>query len=51
MKKVGFKDTIVTAFSHMTRIGDTFIQELNQNGEDMSTKYGFVELSDNDKAK
>ena len=32
----------------MTRIGDTFIQELNQNGEDMSTKYGFVELSDSD---
>ncbi|XP_066919346.1 uncharacterized protein, partial [Clytia hemisphaerica] len=48
VKKVGFKDTIVTAFSHMTRIGDTFIQELNQNGEDMSTKYGFVEIADSD---
>lgn len=33
----------------MTRVGDTFIKELNEKGEDMSTKYGFVELSDDSK--
>eukprot|EP00111_Clytia_hemisphaerica_P012427 TCONS_00036470-protein len=32
----------------MTRVGDTFIQELNQKGEDMSSKYGFVEIADSD---
>ena len=33
----------------MTRVGDTFIKELNEKGEDMTTKYGFVELSDDSK--
>jgi len=30
----------------MTRVGDVFIKELNKKGEDMRSKYGFVELSD-----
>ena len=30
----------------MTRVGDVFIKELNDKGEDMRKKYGFVELSD-----
>lgn len=46
MKKVGLKDTVVASFSHMTRVGDVFIQQLVEQGEDMSTKFAFTELSD-----
>jgi len=47
VKKVGFKHTVVASFSHMTRIGDTFIQQLHDKGEDMTYKYAFTEFSDN----
>lgn len=47
VKKVGFKHTIVASFSHMTRIGDTFIQQLHDAGEDMETKYAFSEFIEN----
>lgn len=43
VKKCGFKHIIVAAFSHMTRVDDYFIQQLNERGEDMSTLYSFTE--------
>jgi len=46
VKKVGLDHTIVTAFSHMTRVGDIFINELHEKKEDMSNHYAFCELSD-----
>ena len=30
----------------MTRLGDTFIQQLHERGEDMTNKYAFAELAD-----
>ena len=47
VKKVGFKHQIVASFSHMTRVGDTFLEELREKGEDLSNMYAFTELSDN----
>ncbi len=44
MKKVGFKHMIVASFSHMTRLGDTFIRQLREKGEDMSLMYAFTEF-------
>ncbi|XP_028397816.1 uncharacterized protein LOC114521550 [Dendronephthya gigantea] len=44
IKKVGFKHFIVTSFSHMTRVGDTFIRQLAEKGEDFSTFYAFTEF-------
>jgi len=45
-KKVGLNHNIVASFSHMTRIGDTFIQELKKQKEDFSDKYAFSEFCD-----
>ncbi|CAB4021327.1 PREDICTED: uncharacterized protein LOC107355583 isoform X2, partial [Paramuricea clavata] len=44
IKKVGFQDIIVTSFSHMTRVGDTFIRQLAEKGEDFSRFYAFTEF-------
>ena len=44
VKRVGFKHMIVASFSHMTRLGDTFIQQLREKGEDMSLMYAFTEF-------
>ena len=44
VKRVGFKHIIVASFSHMTRLGDTFIQQLKAKGEDMSYMYAFTEF-------
>ena len=44
VKKVGFKDIIVASFSHMTRLGDKFIEALHETGEDFSNLYAFSEL-------
>jgi len=44
VKRVGFKHKIVASFSHMTRLGDTFIQQLHEKGEDMTYSYAFTEL-------
>ena len=46
VKKCGFKNIIVAAFSHMTRVDDTFINLLVERGEDMSTLYSFVEVTE-----
>ena len=46
MKKCGFKNIIVAAFSHMTRVDDAFIKQLVERGEDMSTLYSFVEVTE-----
>ena len=45
VKKCGFKNIIVAAFSHMTRVDDMFIKELMENGEDPSTLYAFSEVT------
>ena len=44
VKRIGFKHIIVESFSHMTRLGDTFIRQLKEQGEDMSLLYAFTEL-------
>ena len=44
VKRVGFRHIIVASFSHMTRLGDTFIQQLREKGEDMSLLYAFTEF-------
>ncbi|XP_028397493.1 uncharacterized protein LOC114521305 [Dendronephthya gigantea] len=44
IKRVGFNHFIVTSFSHMTRVGDTFIRQLAEKGEDFSTFYAFTEF-------
>eukprot|EP00794_Sanderia_malayensis_P011795 gene11795-13015_t len=44
VKRVGFKHIIVASFSHMTRLGDTFIRQLREKGEDMSLMYAFTEF-------
>lgn len=35
---------IVASFSHMTRLGDTFIKQLAEKGEDFTNLYAFTEL-------
>ena len=44
VKRAGFKHIIVASFSHMTRLGDTFIQQLKEQNEDMSNMYAFSEF-------
>ena len=44
VKKVGFKNMIVESFNHMTRIGEPFIRDLVNKGEDMSDKFAFTEF-------
>lgn len=44
IKKVGFKHIIVASFSHMTRLGDTFIKQLHEKGEDFTNLYAFSEF-------
>ena len=39
VKKCGFKDIIVAAFAHMTRVDDDFCQYLIDRGEDFSRFY------------
>ena len=46
VKKCGFKNIIVAALCHMTRVDDTFIKLLVERGEDMSTLYSFVEVTE-----
>ena len=46
VKRCGFKNIIVAAFSHMTRVDDTFIQELVERGEDMTSLFSFVEVTE-----
>ena len=44
VKKVGFKHRIVASFSHMTRLGDTFITQLREKGEDFTHLWAFSEF-------
>ncbi|KAK3733237.1 hypothetical protein QZH41_002004 [Actinostola sp. cb2023] len=44
IKKIGFQHIIVASFSHMTRLGDTFIQQLHEKGEDFNKLYAFSEF-------
>ncbi|KAK3729213.1 hypothetical protein QZH41_012262, partial [Actinostola sp. cb2023] len=44
IKKIGFQHIIVASFSHMTRLGDTFIQQLQEKGEDFNKFYAFSEF-------
>jgi len=44
VKKAGFKHIIVASFSHMTRVGDTFIVQLKEKGEDFTNLYAFSEF-------
>ena len=41
---MGFQDIIVASFSHMTRLGDTFILQLKERGEDFSKLWAFSEF-------
>ena len=43
VKRCGFQYTVVAAFSHMTRVDDTFIQELIAEGEDPEDLFAFTE--------
>ena len=44
VKKCGFKFIIVAAFSHMTRVDDTFIEEIVAKEEDVSNLFAFTEV-------
>ena len=44
VKKCGFKFIIVAAFSHMTRVDDTFIQQIVDKGEDVNNLFAFTEV-------
>jgi len=44
VKRIGFKHIIVGSFSHMTRVGETFIRQLKEAGEDTELMYSFTEL-------
>jgi len=51
VKKLGFKNTIVASFSHMTRVDDIFIQQLKEQGEDPDGLWAFSEITDGIKGK
>ncbi len=51
VKKLGFKNTIVASFSHMTRVDDIFIQQLCDRGEDRDGLYAFSEITEGAKNK
>ena len=44
VKKCGFKFIIVAAFSHMTRMDDSFIEEIVAKGEDVTNLFAFTEI-------
>ena len=44
VKKCGFKFIIVAAFSHMTRVDDTFIEQIVAKGEDVNSLFAFTEV-------
>lgn len=51
VKKCGFQHIIVASFNHMTRLGDSFIMELKEAGEDFEYLYAFTELVETYKDK
>lgn len=46
IKKCGFKNIIVAAFSHMTRVDDTFLGQLSEKEEDMTSMFAFTEVTE-----
>jgi len=44
VKKAGFKHFIVESFSHETRIGDMFVEQLIEEGEDLSNAFAFTDM-------
>ena len=46
VKKLGYKNTIVASFSHMTRVDDLFIQQLCDRGEDRDGLFAFSEITE-----
>ena len=46
VKKVGIKDVIIAAFSHMTRVDDDFVKYLMDNKYDFSHFYTFAEVTE-----
>ena len=44
MKKSGFNYCIVESFNHMTRLGDIFLEQLLESGEEMSHMFAFTEF-------
>ena len=46
VKKCGFKFIIVAAFSHMTRVDDTFFEQIVSKGEDVSNLFAFTEVTE-----
>ena len=46
VKKMGFKDVVVAAFSHMTRVDDAFVKELMEKVEDRSGLWAFSEITE-----
>ena len=44
VQKCGFQFIIVAAFSHMTRVDDTFLRQLVAKGEDVSNLFAFTEV-------
>ena len=44
VKKCGFKFIVVAAFSHMTRVDDTFIEQIVAKGEDVNSLFAFTEV-------
>ena len=43
ISQCGFQYKIVAAFSHMTRVDDTFIKEIIASGEDRRNLFAFTE--------
>ncbi len=46
VKKCGFKNIIVSAFSHVPRVDDLFVSQLFQKEQDMSPYYAFTEIGE-----
>ncbi|XP_071792418.1 uncharacterized protein [Asterias amurensis] len=51
VKKLGYKNTIVASFSHMTRVDDLFIKQLCERGEDRDGLFAFSEITEGTKNK
>ena len=46
VKKCGFKNVIISAFSHVPRVDDTFVKMLTERESDMSNYFAFSEIGE-----
>ena len=46
IRKVGIKDIIISAFSHMTSVDDDFVKYLKDNKQDFAHFYSFAEVTE-----